>query len=105
MGIREKIRHLEHQAEGETVLAVCRECGAEKRIRAGIFLDMVTLDWQMHQNGTVELPADTPSDIRWVRTHPCHALALREKHSGVSVFGEVWERGVRANREARVSEG
>lgn len=98
MGLKDRLRKLEHSAEGGTVLAVCLECGEKQRIREGILLDLVALDWQMHQDGAEELPADTPSDVRWVWEHPCDALELRDKFTGESIFGAVWEQGTRAMR-------
>jgi len=105
MGIRDRLRRLEQEADRETVLAVCQECGEERRIREGIFLDMVTLEWQLHQSDANEdeLLTNEPEDVRWIRTHPCDPLALRDKLSGESVFGAVWERGTRAMR-ARADE-
>jgi hypothetical protein len=100
MGIRDRLKRLERAAGEDTVLARCLECGEEKRIRAGIFLDLVALGWQMRQDGSDQLPDATPSDIRWVHEHPCDALHLRDKQSGESVFGEVWERGALAMRGA-----
>jgi len=99
--IRDRLRRLEQEADSGTDLAVCRECGGEKRIREGIFLDMVSLDWQLHQPDTNEdeLLANEAGDVLWIWNHPCDPLALRDKHTGESVFGVVWERGVRANRE------
>jgi hypothetical protein len=104
MGIRDKIKRLERAAEEETVLAVCRECGEERRLRCDPLLDVVALEWQLHQPDTDEdeLLANEPEDVLWVWNHACDPLALRDKHTGESVFGPVWERGVRANRERSV---
>jgi hypothetical protein len=92
MGIRDRLRRLEHSTEGETVLAACLECGEEKRIRDGIFLDLVALEWKMHQSTDTdeeELLANEPEDERWVWEQPCDALALRDKQTGQSIFGAL----------------
>ncbi len=105
MGLRDRLWRLEQEADSETVLAVCRECGEEKRIREGILLDVVVLDWQLHQPDTNddELLANEAGDVRWIWNHPCDPLALRDKQTGESVFGAVWERGVQANRERKAA--
>jgi hypothetical protein len=104
VGIKDRLRKLEETAEAETVVARCGGCGEEMRIREGILLDVTCLDWQMHQDDTDELPADTDPDLRWVWDHPCDALLLRDKSSGESVFGHAWERGVRAVRARKAAE-
>jgi hypothetical protein len=63
MGLRDRLRRLEHSAEGEIATLVCQECGEEQRERQGIILDLTALDWQMHMADSSEadeLPADTP---------------------------------------------
>ena len=70
----------------------------ERRI-GDVFLDVVALEWQMHQEGTDELPLGTPEDIRWVWEHPCDVLALVDKATGEHVFGEGWASGARLVRE------
>ena len=98
MGLRDRLRRLEQVAEGETMHARCEECGEERRI-GDVFLDVVALDWQMHQEGIDKLPAGTPDDIRWVWEHPCDVLALIDKTTGEHVFGEGWASGARLVRE------
>ena len=66
MGLKDRLRKLEEVAGAETVVARCEGCGEEMRIREGILLDVTCLEWQIHQDGTAELPADTPQDVRWV---------------------------------------
>jgi hypothetical protein len=49
VGIRDRLRKLEHNAEGEAMLAVCLECGAEERIRQGILLELTALKYEWLQ--------------------------------------------------------
>ena len=91
---------MERNAEGETMLARCEECGEEKRV-GDVFLDVVALDWQMHQAGSDELPGDTPEDIRWVWEHSCDLLALVDKATGEHIFAEGWASGARLARAHR----
>jgi hypothetical protein len=104
-GLRGKLARLERKAAVETIQARCGGCGEERRIRADILLDVAVLEWRMHQDGAAELPADTLGDVRWVASHPCDPLLLRDRATGESVFGPVWERGVRANREKGTNAG
>jgi hypothetical protein len=96
MGLRDKLKRLERRSEGETLVARCEVCGEEMRIRGGILPDLAVLEWQMDQEGSEELPADTPADMRWVWNHECDPLCLRDKQTGEHIFGALWERGVLA---------
>jgi hypothetical protein len=96
MGLRDRLRHLERAAEGEAPLVVCLECGEEVRIRSGIMLDLVALEWKMHHDGAEEPPTETPRDVRWVWEHPHDALKLVDKATGEPTLGHKWAEGVRA---------
>ncbi len=98
MGLRDKLRRLERRSEDGTLPARCEECGEEMRIRDGVLLDLAVLDWRMHREESEELPAGTPADMRWVWDHGCDPIGLRDKRTGESVFGALWERGVLAQR-------
>ncbi len=98
MALWSRLRRLERRSEDETVPARCEKCGEEMRVREGIFLDLAVLDWQMHQEGGEEVPAGTPADVRWVWEHGCDPIGLRDKRTGESVFGAVWERAVLVGR-------
>jgi hypothetical protein len=102
MGLRDKLGRLERAASEETVLARCLECGEEKRIRGGIMLDLVALDWQTRHDGSEA--DELPDDVRWVRQHPCDPLLMRDKQTGGSIFGAAWERAARAARERETDE-
>ena len=88
MGLREKLRRLENAAKDHKVPARCSECGEEHLVDPHMQLDLVGLDWfGYHRDG--QLPADTPSDVRWVFEHPHSASALIDIRTGEPVFRGV----------------
>jgi hypothetical protein len=82
VSIRDRLRKLEEATETEVMVAKCEGCGEEMRTRQGILLDVIYLEWQMHQEGIDALPADTDPDIRWVWEHPCQRSARQHPEGG-----------------------
>jgi hypothetical protein len=103
-GVKDRLKRLEQAADN--TLAVCRECGEERRLASDPHFEAIALQWQMAQPGAYEdkLLAKAPPDLLWIWNHPCDPLALRDRHTGESVFGAFWEKSVRARREREASE-
>jgi hypothetical protein len=81
------LRRLEREAEGETALLVCEECGEELRVRVGIELDLVARSWaEEYKRRGGEVYGETPEDVHLVNNHPCGWTALRHKYSGEPLF-------------------
>jgi hypothetical protein len=87
MGIRDRLRRLEHSAEGEIATLVCQECGEEFRVRAGIELDLVAHTWaeEYKKRGGVAY-GETPPDALALVNHPHSVLSLVDKRTGERLF-------------------
>jgi len=51
-GVKDRLKRLEQGAD--TTLAVCRECGEERRLAADPLFEGTALQWQMAQPGADE---------------------------------------------------
>jgi hypothetical protein len=104
MRLRDKLKRLEQAAD--TTLAVCGECGQERRLYCDPLFEGTALEWKMRQPGTDadRLLAEAPPDLLWIWNHPCDPLALRDRETGESIFGMYWEQAVRARREREANE-
>jgi hypothetical protein len=100
VGIRDKLKRLEQAAEN-TTLAVCAECGEERRLYCDPLFEVNALQWKLSRPDTDEdkLLAEAPPDLLWIWNHPCDPLALRDRDTGEALFGAYWEQAVRARRE------
>jgi hypothetical protein len=102
--MKDRLKRLEQAADA--TLAVCRQCGEERRLCCDPLFEGTALEWQMAQPDTDEdkLLAEAPEDLLWIWSHPCDPLALRDWDTGESVFGAYWEQSVRARREREANE-
>jgi hypothetical protein len=98
-GVKDRLKRLEQVTD--TTLAVCRECGQERRLYCDPLFEANALQWQLSRPDTDEdkLLAEAPPDLLWIWNHPCDPLVLRDRHTGESIFGMYWEEVVRARRE------
>lgn len=78
MGIRDRLRRLEHSAEGEIATLVCQECGEELRVRDGIELALVAEPWaeRMRDLGH-DVYGEPPEDVHCINDHPCDGTTSR----------------------------
>jgi hypothetical protein len=95
MGLRDKLRKLEAEAEREIVTLICQECSQELRVRHGAELDLVADAWAegMRDRGH-EVQWETPEDVRLIRSHPHSELSLINKPTGEPLFpwGAIYEK-------------
>jgi hypothetical protein len=87
MGLRNRLRMLEHSAEGEITTLVCRECGEEFVVREGVELDLITHDWaEEYKKRGGEVYQETPADASALVNHEHSELSLRNKRTGERLF-------------------
>jgi uncharacterized protein YbaR (Trm112 family) len=87
MGLRERLRRLEHSAESEIATLVCQECGEEFRVRQGIELDLVAQAWaEGAKERGHKVYGETPEDVHRINAHRCGWQALRHKYTGEPLF-------------------
>jgi hypothetical protein len=87
MGLRNRLRMLEHSAEGEITTLVCRECGEEFVVREGVELDLVAHAWAegfKERGGKVY--QETPPDVLALVNHEHGELSLMNMSTGERLF-------------------
>lgn len=67
MGIRERLRNLEREAEGEYDALVCRECG--ERFQVAVDTDLAYLAWEWAQEMGERSYQETPADVFLIAEH------------------------------------
>ena len=87
MGLRDRLRKLEHSAEGEITTLVCQECGEEFRVRQGVELDLVAHAWaEGFKERGGEVYQETPPDALVLVSHEHSELSLINKRTGERLF-------------------
>jgi hypothetical protein len=87
MRLRDRLRNLEHSAEGEIATLVCRECGEEFVVRQGIELDLVAHAWaEGYKERGGEVYRETPADALALVNHEHSELSLINKRTGERLF-------------------
>lgn len=80
MGLRDRLRKLERQAEGDTVALRCRACAEEMRVAEDTDLELIAWEWAQQSGGDSHQP--TPPDVLVIAGHPCGWRALEVKATG-----------------------
>jgi hypothetical protein len=73
VGIRDRLRSLERQAEGEYTALLCRECG--ERFRVAADTDLEYLAWEWIQETRAKSYRDPHPDVFVVADHP-HGVGM-----------------------------
>lgn len=103
MGLRDKLKRLEAEADAETTTLVCPECGEELSAYGDVALEFIGYEWVRESGGTrFASHRETPRDILRIFDHEHDPSAFLEKSSGLPFlsravfdldFGGVPERG------------
>jgi hypothetical protein len=81
MGLRDKLRRLEREAEGKSMTLVCPECGEEFVAYGDVALECIAYGWSKEsgEKGYRE----TPEDIKQLFEHEHGLETFVEKTSGL----------------------
>jgi hypothetical protein len=80
VGLRDRLRRLEREAEGQVVRLRCWECGKELTVAEDADLALLAYEWVQQSGGESYQP--TPPDVIVITGHRCGWESLEVKAAG-----------------------
>jgi hypothetical protein len=86
VGLKERLRRLELETEGEIMTVVCLECTEEFTAHGDVPVEYIVHEWGRE---TGERGHKTPKDILRIFDHEHDPSAFVEKHSGLPFLSKA----------------
>jgi hypothetical protein len=87
VGLRDKLKRLEAEAEAETTTLVCPECGAEFTAYGDVAVEFIAHEWV--SEGGAETYRETPEDIQRLFDHEHDSSGFLQKSSGLPFLSKA----------------